>query len=104
MPLLGSSSTPTTAAGVDDRMAEGSRSRFEAWVSAPPIEKSVEIFGPEGSWPGQYRDYEVQLMWESWQLATEENIATLDRAADTISNSLVRHGFLIAMRTIKEQK
>ena len=85
-------------------MAKDSRSRFEAWVSAPPIEKSVERFGPEGSWPGHYRDYGVQLAWESWRRATEENITTLDRAADTIGNSLVRHGFLIAMRTIKEQK
>lgn len=83
-------------------MAEGSRSRFEAWVSAPPIEKSVERFSSEGSWPGHYRDYGVQLAWESWQRAAEENAAALEKALDHFGNSLVRHGILVSMRIVKE--
>ena len=68
----------------------------------PPIEKSVERFGPEGSWPGHYRDYGVQLAWESWQRATEENATALERALAHFGNSLVRHGILISMRIVKE--
>ena len=83
-------------------MAKDRRNRFEAWVSAPPLEKSVERFGPEGSWPGHYRDYGVQLAWESWQRATEENATALDEALAHFGNSLVRHGILISMRIVKE--
>lgn len=44
-----------------------SREQFEAWISAPPHERSVERKGENGSWPGQYRSYETQVAWEAWQ-------------------------------------
>lgn len=43
------------------------RNRFEQWVTAPPLELSVERLGPESAWPGQYRDDRVQVAWEAWQ-------------------------------------
>lgn len=44
-----------------------SRAQFETWISAPPYERSIERQGDNGSWPGQYRSYETQAAWESWQ-------------------------------------
>lgn len=44
-----------------------SREEFEAWISAPPFEKSIERQGEHGSWPGNYRDYSVQLAWCAWE-------------------------------------
>ena len=40
------------------------RKRFEAWISAPPYEKSIVTC--RSNWPGQYKDYRVQLAWEAW--------------------------------------
>lgn len=40
------------------------RRLFEEGISKPPFEKGLERFGEEGNWPGQYKDYAVQLAWE----------------------------------------
>jgi len=48
------------------------RERFEAWMTAPPYEKRIDRFAESfdfAAWPGQYRDYEVQLAWEAWEEA-----------------------------------
>ena len=52
------------------------REKFEKWISAPPYEKSLIRYQASvvqhrvaGIWPGQYRDYDVQLSWEAWQQA-----------------------------------
>lgn len=45
------------------------RSRFEAWVSSPPFERSVERNPNDErvtAWPGQYRDIAVELAWLAW--------------------------------------
>lgn len=55
---------------VDDAMAwfdAIERIRFENWVTAPPIERTVDRFAAGSAWPGQYRDYSVQLAWDAWQ-------------------------------------
>lgn len=49
------------------------RKAFEAWISAPPLEKDVRRYPQEPerfAWPGVYRVYEVQVAWEAWQEAT----------------------------------
>lgn len=43
------------------------REAFEAWVAAPPYEREVDRQGEADAWPGQYRDYDLQLAWEAWQ-------------------------------------
>lgn len=43
------------------------RKEFEAWISKPPFEKIVARHSENGSWPGNYRDYGVQLAWCAWQ-------------------------------------
>lgn len=43
------------------------REQFEAWISSPPFEKSVERQGEHSAWPGHYRDYGVQLAWCAWE-------------------------------------
>lgn len=47
------------------------RTKFEAWVACWPYERDVSRWPMGGTtpWPGQYKDYAVQLAWESWQAA-----------------------------------
>lgn len=58
------------------------RAAFEAWITAPPFEREVSRWPDDPSkygWPGNYRDYEVELAWTAWQDSryfwqnTEEN-------------------------------
>jgi hypothetical protein len=57
----------------DIRDAERLRDRFEAWISAPPFERDVERWHrPDSQWPGQYRDYPVQVAWEAWQAGSKD--------------------------------
>ena len=48
-------------------MTEKMREEFEAWITSPPLEKPVQVNPESSGFPGQYRAYEVQLAWESWQ-------------------------------------
>lgn len=55
---------------------ELSRAEFEKWISGPPIERNLDrwldhCLDPNSAWPGQYKDYSVQLAWEAWQKARE---------------------------------
>ena len=47
------------------------RAAFEAAILAPPYEKDVSRLRDDGSsaWPGNYRDYAVELAWCMWQAA-----------------------------------
>lgn len=48
------------------------RDQFEAWISAPPYERSLSRHTNDAArtaWPGQYRNYEVELAWNAWQAA-----------------------------------
>ncbi len=48
---------------------KGYRKKFELWISSPPLEKSIARNEKENSaWPGQYKNYEVQLAWEAFLL------------------------------------
>lgn len=45
------------------------RERFERWISGPPYELSVVRYPSSvhmTSWPGQYRDINVERAWEAW--------------------------------------
>ena len=42
------------------------RDEFERWIAAPPIEANVKRYPETGAWPGNYRDYKVQLALEAW--------------------------------------
>ena len=48
-------------------MDEKMRAEFEEWITSPPLEKPVHRNPESSGFPGQYRAYEVQLAWESWQ-------------------------------------
>jgi hypothetical protein len=43
------------------------RDDFEAVFSKPPFEFSMERYDDDGTWPGNYRKYHVQCVWEGWQ-------------------------------------
>jgi len=62
------------------------RRAFENWISAAPYERDITR-NPEGSsdqsWPGHYRDYEVQLAWDAWDAAAETIRETLADPAKT---------------------
>lgn len=45
------------------------RRSFEEWVSGPPYERDPYRWPIEEkthAWPGQYKDIAVQLAWEAW--------------------------------------
>lgn len=46
------------------------RDRFEAWIAAPPYERTTRRYRQDGEmWDGQYVDLTVQVAWEAWQEA-----------------------------------
>jgi hypothetical protein len=48
----------------------GERKAFEAWISAPPFEQNVRRYSDNpqtAAWPGNYREYNVQLAWCAWE-------------------------------------
>lgn len=47
------------------------REAFEAWISGPPYEHEVGLFGDAAAWPGNYRDIDVDLAWQAWKAAIE---------------------------------
>lgn len=48
------------------------RDTFEMWIIKPPIECDVSRWSKEESvWPGQYKNYPVQLAWEAWLARSE---------------------------------
>lgn len=52
---------------------EAERKRFEAWISSPPFERSIERIPDDAhhAWPGSYRPLDVDLAWQAWQAATK---------------------------------
>lgn len=64
-----------------------SRAAFEAWISAPPFDRSIERQGENGSWPGQYRSYETQSAWEAWQEAGRQEREACIEDVRTIGGS-----------------
>lgn len=46
------------------------REAFEAFITAPPFERSASRFDDRGAWPGSYINYETDLAWKAWQAAT----------------------------------
>lgn len=62
------------------------RGAFEAWVSSPPLELSVERTpdDPERhAWPGQYVNYPTHLAWDAWQAGAQYTTSALSRAVVT---------------------
>lgn len=51
-----------------DAPAGGEREQFEAWIKGPPYERHPMRF-PETSatWPGNYRELDIDLAWCAWQ-------------------------------------
>ena len=43
------------------------RNQFEELMSAPPYEMNLRRCTEESAWPGNYRDYKVQLAWCAWE-------------------------------------
>jgi len=73
------------------RQDDDTRARFEKWIAAPPYEKKVMRYPDhsEAAWPGQYRDYEIDLAYCAWQAAlsayaVEEMREALEESAQLI--------------------
>lgn len=47
------------------------RAAFEAWITSPPHDQSVERFPESDAWPNCYKVYQVHLAWDAWQAANE---------------------------------
>lgn len=58
---------------------EQERINFESWITSPPYEKPIDILKEGGSFPGQYRAYEVQLAWEAYQAGRAALLAECGR-------------------------
>ena len=43
------------------------RKQFEELMGAPPYEMNLRRCTEESAWPGNYRDYKVQLAWCAWE-------------------------------------
>lgn len=43
------------------------RKQFEELMGAPPYEVNLRRYTEESAWPGNYRDYKVQLAWCAWE-------------------------------------
>jgi hypothetical protein len=59
------------------------RNLFEQWISQPPYERSISRWEADRkrAWPGQYKNYDVQLAWEAWQRAL---VSTSNREPEVI--------------------
>jgi hypothetical protein len=60
------------------------RQRFEAWITSPPFEKSIERYPDDEtrfSWPGNYCDINVELAWQASQMQANQAQAEIDRLA-----------------------
>lgn len=55
------------------------RKEFEKWISALPFEKSIERFSEKEFWPGDYKSYEVELAWDSWQEVSKRALAEIKK-------------------------
>jgi len=42
---------------------ESIRAEFEAWITAPPFERSIDRHGQDAAFPGTYRDLYVDVAW-----------------------------------------
>lgn len=43
------------------------REQFEALMKAPPYEMTLDRHDDNGTWPGNYKAYHVQLAWCAWK-------------------------------------
>ena len=75
----------TEAKRIAEQEAQGSfaapavsaRASFERWMAAPPYERDTyrwPIDETKYAWPGQYKDIAVQLAWEAWQQAQNDQV------------------------------
>jgi len=94
-------------------MHDTERDKFEAFISSPPFERSVERWPDDErhyAWYGQYKDSGVALAWEVWKSRAdlagkrERRLAgALERARATISTFPKSMGYdLTDLRGIDE--
>ena len=67
------------------------RAAFEAWITAPPRELSVERWPEDAKqWPGAYKNFVVYFAWEAWQaraaMSTCNNCGRLQGDADMMKS------------------
>ena len=61
------------------------REAFEAFITAPPFERSASRFDDRGAWPGGYINYETDLAWKAWQSATAHERERCAKVCDAIA-------------------
>jgi hypothetical protein len=56
------------------------RHEFEKFLAAPPFDKNLARWPNDAryTWPGQYKDYAVQLAWEVVQEAERQWVALME--------------------------
>ena len=62
---------------------EECRKEFEKWITSPPFERETERWGydpRENSWPGSYKEYEVELAWTAWRDSRSQSTRESDEA------------------------
>lgn len=64
------------------RIESAEREAFEAFVSSPPFEYSIERMSHLSAWPGNYRSLSVQLAWEAWKERAEIDKARAAQEAE----------------------
>lgn len=57
------------------------RKSFEAWITSPPYERSVQRLGDDTGFPDCYEDYGVHLAWDAWRAGGRELAKHLDGVA-----------------------
>lgn len=65
-------------------LIEIERRVFNEFISSPPYEHSIERYPKDerySAWPGQYRDVNVQLAWESWVASWRRNYGSQECGA-----------------------
>lgn len=65
-------------------MSDDMRAAFEAWITQPPYELTLERLPDTSAWPGAYNDIGMQLAWEAWQQSAKR--------FETASGFSMQHG------------
>ena len=74
------------------------REKFEAWISAPPMELCVDRFNADHpSWPNCYKNYNVHIAWDAWQAAIPQISASEITVVNNSVPKLVDSGFGIGI-------
>lgn len=78
------------------------RQDFEAWIKAPPYERHPLRF-PETSatWPGNYRELNIDLAWCAYQAGADSQQAQIERLRAALAELVACKDLKDAMQTTR---